>query len=472
MMSAAADGTTHPRKNTISFAPPTGEQSSPHTTPSPTPKLRRKAATTTTTTTTGAKSRGFCRRISDCIVMGPAASHRVDQKQHATEKLDQLVEQVEEIEKALQKQKEVKDMYKMRLEKTQVFLKYCLQVAQDNGFLELIVNKDKDEDLSLSPTTPTHSTTLTPQLSPSPPQFHPHLAPLIRQAKINGWYIDPQEIEILYLSAQGSTADIYRGKWRGLDIAIKCMYPDFFRSNENGVSFFAQEVETLSRQRHPFVLQLIGASLDPPENCWIVTQFLSTNLKDWLHGPGKRQKERTIPLPPLKDRIAKALEISQAMQYLHECKPKILHRDLKPSNIFLDDALHVRVADFGHARYLIDGEKALTGETGTFIYMAPEVIQCGPYDEKCDVYSFGVMLNELITGEYPYIETDYGPSKIALEVAENGLRPKIAKVDEQMEVLVQLIEQSWHHESAARPNFSEITSTLRVIEKKLNDCSE
>ncbi|KAK4388706.1 Serine/threonine-protein kinase STY17 [Sesamum angolense] len=98
------------------------------------------------------------------------------------------------------------------------------------------------------------------------------------------------------------------------------------------------------------------------------------------------QKERTIPLPPLKDRIAKALEISQAMQYLHECKPKILHRDLKPSNIFLDDALHVRVADFGHARYLIDGEKALTGETGTFIYMAPEVIQCGPYDEKCDEF--------------------------------------------------------------------------------------
>lgn len=142
------------------------------------------------------------------------------------------------------------------------------------------------------------------------------------------------------------------------------MFPDFFHSNENGISFFAQEVETLSRQRHPFVLHLMGVSLDPPENCWIVTEFLSSNLKNWLHGPGKRQKERTIPLAPLKDRVAMALEISQAMQYLHESKPKTLHRDLKPSNIFLDDALHVRVADFGHARYLTDGEKALTGETG------------------------------------------------------------------------------------------------------------
>lgn len=245
-------------------------------------------------------------------------------------------------------------------------------------------------------------------------------------------------------------------------MAIKCIYPDFFRSNENGVSFFAQEVETLSTQRHPFVLQLMGACLDPPENCWIVTEFLSTNLKDWLHGPGKRQRERTVPLPPLKERIAKALEISQAMQYLHESKPcKILHRDLKPSNIFLDDALHVRVADFGHARYLTDGEKALTGETGildefsdniyfhilccqyyrhvslifysdnvfiffltlgTFVYMAPEVIKCGPYDEKCDVYSFGVVLNELVSGEYPYIDTDFGPSKVVMILLINIIR--------------------------------------------------
>lgn len=52
------------------------------------------------------------------------------------------------------------------------------------------------------------------------------------------------------------------------------------------------------------------------------------------------------------------------MQYLHEQRPRVVHRDLKPSNVFLDDALHVRVADFGHARLLSDREYALTGETG------------------------------------------------------------------------------------------------------------
>ena len=56
------------------------------------------------------------------------------------------------------------------------------------------------------------------------------------------------------------------------------------------------------------------------------------------------------------------------MQYLHGQRPKILHRDLKPSNIFLDEALHVRVADFGHARFLSDAEMALSGETGEFLF--------------------------------------------------------------------------------------------------------
>ena len=173
---------------------------------------------------------------------------------------------------------------------------------------------------------------------------------------------------------QGSTANIHRGTWRGVDVAVKCINPDFFSSNDKGITFFAQEVETLARQRHRFVLQLMGACIDPPNRAWVVTEFLWTTLEEWLHGPGKRPKQMVIskragPLPPLGQRLAKALEIAQAMLYLHEKRPKVVHRDLKPSNIFLDDALHVRVADFGHARFLSDGEMALSGDTGKFFLL-------------------------------------------------------------------------------------------------------
>ncbi|XP_075103056.1 serine/threonine-protein kinase STY46-like isoform X2 [Nicotiana tabacum] len=409
---------------------------------------------------------GWCKGLGDCLILGPKVSRN--------NKLAQAppyhhLPQTEETEKELQKQKEMKTMYKMRLERTQNYLRYCLQVAQDNGFLDLIIknNKEKQQECTTPPSAIIKATA-SPQ---TPPQQQPHsdITDLIQQAKFNGWYIEPHEIELQEVLAQGSTAHIYRGRWRGFEVAVKCVFPEFFLCNENGVSFFAQEVETLSRQRHRFVLQLMGACLDPPDHGWIVTELLDITLKDWLHGPGKRRKQRAIPLPLFKERLNKAIEIAQAMQYLHEHKPMVIHRDLKPSNIFLDDSLHVRIADFGHARFLNDEEKALTGETGTYVYMAPEVIRSEPYDEKSDVYSFGIILNELVTGEYPYIQTDFGPSKIALEVAEKGLRPELPKQDEKLEELIQIIQLSWDEDVAVRPSFGAITSSLRNIQEKMID---
>ncbi|PIA27717.1 hypothetical protein AQUCO_07600110v1 [Aquilegia coerulea] len=279
--------------------------------------------------------------------------------------------------------------------------------------------------------------------------------------------ISSYQIKLHEQVGRGSTAIIYRGSWKGLEVAVKCMNPDFFYFTEGGVGFFLQEIETLSRQHHPFVLRLVGASLNPPQYGWVVTEFLTMTLKEWLHGKGNKRTKRSIPLPPLKERIAKALEVSQGMQYLHEQKPMLLHRDLKPSNIFMDHALHIRVADFGHARFLSDGEKALTGETGTYIYMAPEVIRHEPYNEKCDVFSYGVILNELITGEHPYIETTYGPTEIALGVSDAKLRPALPPDDGQHGELIDLICQSWDEDMSIRPSFAIITSTLKSIQERL-----
>ncbi|KAL5853592.1 hypothetical protein ACOSQ3_008710 [Xanthoceras sorbifolium] len=417
-----------------------------------------------------ARSQRCCRGINDCMSMGSIVSTNQQQQQHhhhlqSTSKLEQ---QVEDLTLEVEKQKELRIMYRKRMERTQDYLRYCLQIAQDNGFLELMINNKEDQHQSLLPSN-LNNINASPQLpirSPSH-QNNSYLSVTIDQAKMNGWYINPNEIELQEKIGRGSTAEIYRGIWRGLDVAVKCINPDFFHTNVNGVTFFAQELDTLCRQRHRFVLQLMGACLDPPDNGWVVTEFLSTTLKEWLHGPGSRRKERTVPLPHFRDRLARALEIAQAMQYLHEQKPKVCHRDLKPSNIFLDDANHVRVADFGHARFLTDEEKALTGETGTYVYMAPEVIRCEPYNEKCDVYSFGIILNELITGDHPYIETKYGPTKIAVEVGEGTLRPALPEDDNgQQKELIDLIRLLWDGDASARPPFSFVTSALRDLLKK------
>ncbi|KAJ9168172.1 hypothetical protein P3X46_019731 [Hevea brasiliensis] len=413
--------------------------------------------------------RGFCQGLKDCMSMGPAISTSQNQS-HSTSKLER---QVADLEREVLKQRELRIMYRKRMERTHDYLKYCLQVAQDNGFLNLIIkNKDDNDRQDCSFPSTMDNTNTSPQLSSSLQQ-HYDLAALICQAKMNGWYIDHREIELQEKIGQGSTAEIYKTVWRGLDVAVKCIFPNFFETNESGESFFAQELDTLSRQRHRFVLQLMGACLDPPDHAWVVTEFLDMTLKEWLHGPGNsRLKERLVPLPPFEERIAKALEIAQAMQYLHEQKPKLIHRDLKPSNIFLDDANHVRVADFGHARFLSDEEMALTGETGTFVYMAPEVIRCEPYNEKCDVYSFGIILNEIMTGNHPYIETDFGPSKIAMEVAEGHLRPTLPEDNGQLGEIINLICLSWDQDASVRPSFATITSTLKKIHRRIIESNE
>ncbi|MBA0774096.1 hypothetical protein Gotri_009332 [Gossypium trilobum] len=435
-------------------------------------------------------SKQFCFGFKDCLGKGSVAStnpqhlrqHQQGKQQRSRSPTSKLEHQVTELEQEVQKQKEIRSMYKMRMERTQDYLRYCLQIAQDNGFLDLLSNHKS----SVSRDVVLNIDTISPQL-PAPVSHQSDLGLLINQAKLNGWFIDPievmltglhdrfvsseqsmtcfynllEQIELREVIGQGSTADIYRGIWRGLEVAVKCIYPDFFEKNENGVSFFAQEVETLSKQRHRFILQLMGACLEPPMQGWIVTEFLSMTLKDWLHGPGNnRRKERVIPLPPLQERLNKAVEIAQAMQYLHEQKPKVIHRDLKPSNIFLDEAKHVRVADFGHARFL-----------RTFVYMAPEVIRCEPYNEKCDVYSFGIILNELITGNYPYTETNYGPAKIALEVGDGKLRPALPEDNGEWKELIELICQSWDGDACVRPTFANITSTLSNIQTRFNDNS-
>ncbi|KAK6927239.1 Serine-threonine/tyrosine-protein kinase, catalytic domain [Dillenia turbinata] len=392
-----------------------------------------------------AQPRGWCRGIRDCLSTKPSISRSSEPQSIST-----LEQQVSELEKEVHKQKEFLAVHKKRMERTQDYLRYCLQMAKDKGFLDIIMQRkhDENEQQTLSPSQFLNGTS-SPQLPVPVQQQHADLQALI---------------EFQEQVAQGSTANIYRGNWRGTDVAVKCLFPDFFHSNENGVSFFAQEIETLARQRHRFVLQLMGACLNPPEQAWVVTEFLRMTLKEWLHGRENRRKERIIPLPPLKERVTKALEIAQGMQYLHEQKPMIVHRDLKPSNIFLDEAMHVRVADFGHARFLNDDEWALTG---TYVYMAPEVVRCEPYNEKCDVYSFAVILNELITGDHPYIGTDYGPAQIALEIGEGRLRPALPADDGNMEDLIELIQISWSEDFSLRPSFAAITSSLRNIQNRI-----
>ena len=99
-----------------------------------------------------------------------------------------------------------------------------------------------------------------------------------------------------------------------------------------------------------------------------------------------------------------AIELAQALAFLHQCKPPIIHRDLKPENILLADNGSIKLADFGLSKICQNkgrGQYQMTGKTGTLQYMAPEVMRSEQYDSSVDLYSFALVLWFMIHGETP-----------------------------------------------------------------------
>uniref|UniRef100_A0A804KE30 Uncharacterized protein n=1 Tax=Musa acuminata subsp. malaccensis TaxID=214687 RepID=A0A804KE30_MUSAM len=206
--------------------------------------------------------------------------------------------------------------------------------------------------------------------------------------------------------------------------------------------------------RHKNVVQFIGACTKPPSLC-IVTEFMSGgSVYDFLH-----KQKGVFKLPAL---LRVAIDVSKGMNYLHQ--NNIIHRDLKAANLLMDENEVVKVADFGVARVKAESG-VMTAETGTYRWMAPEVIEHKPYDHKADVFSFGIVLWELLTAKLPY---EYlTPLQAAVGVVQKGLRPTIPKNTHSK--LAELLEKCWQQDPANRPDFSEILEILQLIAKEVGD---
>ncbi|XP_008221195.1 PREDICTED: serine/threonine-protein kinase STY46-like isoform X2 [Prunus mume] len=261
-----------------------------------------------------------------------------------------------------------------------------------------------------------------------------HVSSLNKEKDI--WEIDATLLRYEKKIASGSYGDLFRGSFCGQAVAIKVLSMEHL--NET-MREFTQEVYIMRKVRHKNVVQLIGACTKPPMLC-IVTEFLSGgSMYDFVH-----KQTGALSLQSL---LRVAIDVSRGMNYLHQ--NNIIHRDLKAANLLMDDNGVVKVADFGIARVQAQSG-VMTAETGTYRWMAPEVIEHKPYDHKADVFSFGVVLWELLTGK--------------------GLRPTIPSHTNPM--LMELMERCWQQEPSLRPEFSEIVKMLQHIARTVANGSE
>ncbi|KAG1335305.1 mitogen-activated protein kinase kinase kinase 11 [Cocos nucifera] len=224
------------------------------------------------------------------------------------------------------------------------------------------------------------------------------------------WTVDLSQLYLGLRFASGAHSRLYHGIYKDQPVAVKIIrQPD---DDENGVMAarlekqFTREVTLLSHLHHQNVIKLAAACKKPPVFC-IITEYLSQgSLRAFLHKP----EHKSLPLHKL---IAIALDIARGMEYIHS--QGVIHRDLKPENILFDEDLCVKIADFG-----IACEEAycdvLAEDPGTFRWMAPEMIKHKHYGRKVDVYGFGLVLWDMITGRVPY--EDMTPIQAAFAVVD------------------------------------------------------
>uniref|UniRef100_A0A7N0T8N4 non-specific serine/threonine protein kinase n=1 Tax=Kalanchoe fedtschenkoi TaxID=63787 RepID=A0A7N0T8N4_KALFE len=174
----------------------------------------------------------------------------------------------------------------------------------------------------------------------------------------------------------------------GVVVAIKRLSVGRFQ----GVQQFHAEIKTLARLRHPNLVTLIGYHTSETEMFLIYNYLPGGNLERFI-------QERSTRVVDWRVLYKIALDVARALVYLHDqCVPRVLHRDVKPSNILLDSHFNAYLSDFGLARLLGTSEThATTGVAGTFGYVAPEYAMTCRVSDKADVYSYGVVLLELLS---------------------------------------------------------------------------
>ncbi|XP_065866085.1 U-box domain-containing protein 33-like isoform X2 [Euphorbia lathyris] len=192
---------------------------------------------------------------------------------------------------------------------------------------------------------------------------------------------------------QGGYGCVYKGEMLGRTVAIKKLHPH----NMQGQSEFQKEVQVLGRLQHPHLVTLLGAC---PEGWSLVYEYLPNgSLHDCLFRRGA--------ISPLtwKIRVRNIAEIASALCFLHSSKPeKIVHGDLKPQNILLDSELSCKICEFGICRLVTDDSPYCSSfrlgaePKVAFPYTDPEFLRVGVLTTKSDIYSFGVIILQLLTG--------------------------------------------------------------------------
>jgi len=279
---------------------------------------------------------------------------------------------------------------------------------------------------------------------------------------------DIQNVSLL--GHNGSHSTMYLGKYGGTTVVVK-MISKINEDDPVVLKEFLLEYGTLARLSHPNIIKVLGAGRVPRQ--FIVLEYLAGGT---MH---QKLKSHTADTAFLRMFVSHAFNtktvlklgknIADAMNYAHEvCHPNamFLHRDLKPDNIGFTSDGTLKLFDFGLVTCVYKtstptGTYAMTGCAGSLRYMAPEVVLRKPYNEKVDVYSFGIIMWQLLQNKIPYHQLYR--DEFVEKVIQEKLRPSLVEIISISTQLAHLIQECWSEKPQERPSFNEISNRLHLI---------
>uniref|UniRef100_A0A4W3J850 Mitogen-activated protein kinase kinase kinase n=1 Tax=Callorhinchus milii TaxID=7868 RepID=A0A4W3J850_CALMI len=251
----------------------------------------------------------------------------------------------------------------------------------------------------------------------------------------DSWEVPFEEISELQWLGSGAQGAVFLGKFRGEDVAIKKV-----REQKE------TDIKHLRRLKHPNIIAFKGVCMQAPCYCIIMEYCAHGQLYEVLRA-GRQVTPQLL--------VDWSSGIASGMSYLHLYK--IIHRDLKSPNVLVTHDDTVKISDFGTSKQLSDKSTKMSF-AGTVAWMAPEVIRNEPVSEKVDIWSFGVVLWELLTGEVPYKDVD--SSAIIWGVGSNSLHlPLPSTAPDGFSILM---KQTWHSKPRNRPSFRQILLHLDI----------
>ncbi|KAF8774789.1 Mitogen-activated protein kinase kinase kinase like protein [Argiope bruennichi] len=258
--------------------------------------------------------------------------------------------------------------------------------------------------------------------------------------------IDFREIKLQGVVGKGSFGTVKKGKWRNLDVAIKMI-----ETEQEKIAFIV-EVQQLSRVNHPNIVKLYGACTKTPV-CLVMEYAEGGSLYNVLHC--MKQVDYTIA-----HAISWLLQTANGVAYLHNMKPRaLIHRDLKPPNLLLiNGGTVLKICDFGTA---CDKHTNMTNSKGSAAWMAPEVFEGSQYSEKCDIFSWAIILWEVLTRKKPYNDGEGATAFGILWAVHHGKRPPL--IAGCPKLLENLMTRCWSKNPAVRPSMMTIQAELSKV---------